>query len=311
MIGNTLLMQFVLVVGQAIALPMVKSSVNAWTRLYTSVAPEGERQARREEVLSDLHEHINDSKSEGYRPAEVAVQILFRMVWGAKDDVAWSTPYFSNAMATRLDSWSEDLSRMKTSRAAISLLALFSMINSVFFFSDTDKTWTHLLALNVGACVVFVVMHNQKRTWARRIINLCVAIFIIMAVAVPVWAILHLRLYEMPGFNQLFPQLAITLLPLALAMFIGSETFRARVFKGRWRPVIICWIIIAAISLGIAFSMGYSTLGIIWAGVGLATLTLVIVCVFFVAVAVVACYGALKASAGFTRLIASGIRRLT
>ena len=311
MLTTTLLMPFILLVVFAFAKPMVRSFVKAWTWLYTSVAPEGERSPRRAEVLSDLHEHIEDSRAEGHRPAEIAVQVLLRMLCGVKDDLAWSAPYFPNAMAERLGRGGETLGRFKTPTVVITSLALFSMLNVSFFVSDGDKPWTVFLGMNVSASAVIIVMHNQERPWARRILHWYLAAATASLVGVLVWAVLHHRLYEMPGFYQLMLQVAVAMVPLVLAMSVGSELCRSRDFKGRWWPVFVCWGLIAAISLGAAMYLGPSTLTTVSTAMALAALALVIVCAIFVSCAAVVCYGGLKGGAGCMRLIAAGIRHLT
>ena len=310
MLSTTLLMPFILLVVLAFALPMVRSLVKAWTWLYTSVAPVVVRGPRCAEVLSDLHEHIEDSRAEGHRPAEIAVQVLLRMLCGIKDDLAWSAPYLPNAMEERLERGGETLSRFRTPTVVITSLALFSMLNVSFFVSDGDKLWTQFLGMNVSACGVIIVMHNQQRTWARRILHSYLAIATAVLVGVLVWVVLHYRLYEMPGFYQLMLQAAVAMLPLVLAMSVGSELCRARVFKGRRWPVFGCWGLIAAISFGTAMYLGISTFTTVWAAMALAGLALVIVCAMFVSCAAVVCYGGLKGGAGCMRLMAAGIRRM-
>ena len=311
MLTTSLLMPFILLVILAFAMPMVRSLVKAWTWLYTSVAPEGERSPRREEVLSDLHEHIQDSRAEGHRPAEIAVQVLLRMMCGAKDDLAWSAPYLPHAMAERLERGGEILSRIRTPTVVITSLALFGMLNASFFVSDGDKPWTIFLGMNLSACGVIIVMHNQQSRWARRILHWYLVAATASLVGVLLWAVLHHRLYEMPGFYQLMLQFAVAMVPLVLAMLVGSELCRRRVFKGRWWPVIVCWGLIAAISLGAGMYLGLSSLTTVWTAMALAALALVIVCAIFVSCAAVVCYGGLKGGASCMRLIAAGIRHLT
>ena len=307
----SLLMPFILLVVLAYALKLVSSLVKAWTWLYTSVAPEGERSNRREEVLSDLHEHIQDSRAGGHRPAEIAVHLLLRMLCGVKDDLAWSAPYLPSAMAERLERGGEALSQFRTPTAVITSLAVFSLLNASLFLSDGDKPWTEFLVMNVSACAVIFVMHHQQRPWARRIIQWYLGIATALLVSVLVWVVLYHRVYEMPGFYRLMLQFAVAMLPLILAMLVSSERCRARFFKGRWWPVFASWGLIAAISLGTAMYLGLSTLTTVWTGMTLVTLALVIVCAVFAGCAAVVCHGGLKGGAGLLRLMAAGIRHLT
>ena len=71
-----LLAPVVLLVVNAFALSVVMFIVKAWTRLYTMAAPEHERESRRAEATSVLHEQRSASRAEGYKPAEVAIRVL-------------------------------------------------------------------------------------------------------------------------------------------------------------------------------------------------------------------------------------------
>ena len=185
------------------------------------------------------------------------------------------------------------------------------MLNVMLLVSDGDKPWTEFLAFNAAASGVIMVMHNQKRTWARRLLYGYLAMTTVVLVVVFIWVVFKHGLYEVPAFYQIMLQVLVAMLPLALAMLVGSETCRTRVFKGRWWPVFTCWGLIAVISLGTAFYMGPTTLTAIWVAMAFMALTLAIMCVIFVTGAAAMCYGGLKGSAACMRLLAIGIRRLT
>ena len=299
-----------MLVARTYALPMVTSFVKAWTWLYTVAVPEGERNNRRAEVLSDLHEHIHDSRAKGHRPAKIAVHVLLRMLCGVKDDLAWSAPYLPSVMAERLESGGEALSHLKTPTVTVTSLATVSLLNLSFFMSEGDKAWTVLIGMNVSACGVIFVMHNQQRLWARRILNWYLGIATTLLFGVLVWVVLYHRVYEVPDFYRLLLQFAVAMLPLALVMLVGSERCRSRFFKGHWWPVFTCWGLIAAISLGASMYLGLSILITVWAVMALTALAFIIGCAFFVGCVAVVCHGALKGGAGLLRLMAAGIRHL-
>lgn len=85
-----------------------------WTRLYTAMAPLEEKMDRRAELLSDLHEHISDSRAKGVGPEAIALQVLSRNLRGAPDDLKWSAPYFSTAISERLKGWAATGNRART-----------------------------------------------------------------------------------------------------------------------------------------------------------------------------------------------------
>lgn len=61
--------------------------VRAWTRAYTWRVPSPVREARFEEIDSDLWESINDPDRD--RGVRLAGQILARLVIGIPDDLGW------------------------------------------------------------------------------------------------------------------------------------------------------------------------------------------------------------------------------
>ncbi len=70
----------------ALLLRLATASVRGWTRLYTVNLPAPLRDARRQEVDSDLWESAHDPEM----PSEtLAFQILGRLIAGVPDDVQW------------------------------------------------------------------------------------------------------------------------------------------------------------------------------------------------------------------------------
>lgn len=65
---------------------LVVACVRCWTRLYTWRLPPAVRDARREEIESDLWESSHDP---GITEAELAIQTVTRLTLGVADDVAW------------------------------------------------------------------------------------------------------------------------------------------------------------------------------------------------------------------------------
>ena len=310
MLITAMLSHFISVIVQAFALPIARSLGKGWTWLYTAVAPEAEREARRSEVLSDLFEHVENAMTEGYRPAEVGVQIVLRVVIGIKDDLAWFSPYLLNTIVAKLENVSEALRLMETPKEVTSYLAFFSMINLLFFFSDGQQSLMECLGLNVVALGVVVATRNRHHKWVRRVINWYLGVGMALTAALLVWIVIHYRLHQMPGFSFLLFQSAVTALPFVLMTIVSSESFRVRIFKNNWWPVFICWGLIAAISLGTAIFLELNTLVTVWAAIALFVLALVTLCAIFLVGANFICYVGLKSSSLGMRLISSGIRHL-
>jgi TonB family protein len=66
--------------------PFVKACVRCWTRLYTWRLPPAVRDARREEIESDLWESSHDP---GSTETEFVMQTVMRLTRGIADDLAW------------------------------------------------------------------------------------------------------------------------------------------------------------------------------------------------------------------------------
>jgi TonB family protein len=66
--------------------PLVMACVRWWTRLYTRRLPPAIRDARREEIESDLWESSHDGDM---THAELAIQMVMRLMLGIPDDLAW------------------------------------------------------------------------------------------------------------------------------------------------------------------------------------------------------------------------------
>ncbi len=274
------------------------------------VASKDECEAWREEDLSDLHDHIEDLRAEGYRPDVIAVHILLRVVRGMKDDVARSVPHARNALAKRLESGSVALSHFRASTTMIAAVAVFCMMNVSFLMSEDSMSWVGLLGLNVTLAIVLTVICNQHHLWARRALSIYIGTVLALLVGVLAWVVLQQRLYEMPNFNPLMLQVFFAVLPLTLGMAVHSEMCRVRVFKGHRWPVYVSWAVIAAASLGTAIPLGLTFVLMAWGLMVMMVIGLTVMAVIFTIVSTIVCYVGLKGSALSLRLMAAGIRRL-
>ena len=72
-----------------VALAAALTAVRAWTRIYTARLPPAIRDARRNEIESDLWELHEDVRRRGGSPARIAIHMLLRLVFGAGDDLLW------------------------------------------------------------------------------------------------------------------------------------------------------------------------------------------------------------------------------
>ena len=81
-----------------LALRGAVAAVRAWTRVYTFGLPEEQRDARREEIDSDLWESVNDRRSDR---RTLALQIVARLIAGMPDDLGWRSEQAAVASAWR------------------------------------------------------------------------------------------------------------------------------------------------------------------------------------------------------------------
>lgn len=292
-----LLAPIVLIVVSAFALSVVTFIVKAWTRLYTMAAPEHERESRRSEVHSVMHQERSVSREEGYKPAEVAARLLLRMALRVRSDMAWLAPYLPTALAGQLASGGDALSRVRTPTRMVSSLAALGLMNGSLYLSDEDSTWMGWLLLNVGMLGMIVIMWNDQPLWARRTLYAKTALSMALATGVIVWVTIQYRVYETPEIYQY----VLAIVPILLAMVVAGKRFRVRFFRDRWWPVFVCSGLIVAVSLGTALIANLTTLLTAWTLMAATLVALITAIAIFGAGALLVWYLA-------SRVIAMGMR---
>ena len=299
-----LLAPIVLIVVSALALSVVTFIVKGWIRLYTIVAPEHERESRRAEADSVLHEERSTSRAEGYKPAEVAVRVLLRMALRVRSDMAWLAPYLPTALAERLAKGDDALSRVRTPTRMVSSLAVLGLMNWSFYVSGDQLSWMGWLLLNVGMLAMIVVMWNDQRRWARRVLYSLTGLATVMATGVVVWVTFQYRLYEFPFFYQY----VLAVLPVLPAMVVADKSFRVRFFRDRWWPVFVCWFLMAVASLGAALMSNLTAFVTAWTLMAAIIMALVTVTAIFAVGAFLVWFVGSKVIALGLRQAARGIR---
>jgi len=98
----------------------VMACVRGWTRLYTWRLPPAARDARREEIESDLWESSHDP---GMTEAELAIQTMMRMMLGIADDLAWRFVQLTVTTHVTL--------RSLSAAAVLLMLLLFAMLSQL------------------------------------------------------------------------------------------------------------------------------------------------------------------------------------
>lgn len=103
---------------------MAVGVARAWTHLYTSRMPTELRVSRREEIDSDLWEHVRDGRETGTRPLITALEILSRTCLGVVDDLTWR---FEAAWQERAVSHSAWRLHMDTSARRTRWVSIFAV----------------------------------------------------------------------------------------------------------------------------------------------------------------------------------------
>ncbi len=73
----------------AVAVRLSLSAARAWTQVYSAGARTSARDARRDQIASDLWEHEADATAIGQAPATFAGELAGRVVRGIPADIAW------------------------------------------------------------------------------------------------------------------------------------------------------------------------------------------------------------------------------
>ena len=117
-------------------LGVAKLVVSSWTWLYSLALPRDERESRRAEVLSDVHDQITSGCEEGIGAIRTSLHILGRMFWGLLDDVVWAGQQVPTALGGCLKRGSDSVGNMRPSPVAISCLAMLGLMNWTLAMSD-------------------------------------------------------------------------------------------------------------------------------------------------------------------------------
>ena len=309
MLNEILVGAIILVVIRVLALPLSLSFARLWMSIYTAGVPSNLREDRRAEILSDLHEQVTDIREQGYRPDEIAITIMLRVVRGMKDDVAWSAPHLPGALAEQFERGSEALSHIGTPKFITTAMAVIGMMNCAWLMSDGDKTWVSWFILNGVALTFSVLMGNQQHRWARRLILLFMGLAFVGGLATILYLVLDRRLYESPSFNQTMLGFALALLPLFLLTVVSSETCRVRLFRRRWWPIFSSSVLSIVGALWISSYMGLTaTLVMVWMLLASLAVGYMVLAAMFLGGASIVWYVGLRGGAAGMRLLADRIR---
>ena len=273
----------------ATGLPTTIRLVRLWTWIYTALAPKDDRDSRRAEILSDVHDHRENLLQEGHRPVEAAVLIFLRMVTGAVDDIAWAWPHLCSILVGRMNSGKVSVQRVVTRKVLVMSVACLGFVNCLFFAADIEHTLLEWSVHNLGAVVASVLICHQGHPTARRVLNGLIGLAIVSGIVLLTWLVIEHRLYDEP----LFRQMVLSALPIFVMLVIGTKGFRARAFGGRWWPALVSWVAIGGISIATAdlFAGSLTTLLSVWGYLALVVLSYGLMAAFLGLWLLVVCFG--------------------
>ena len=295
---------------QASALAMAKIVVSSWTWLYTLAAPQTERKARREEVLSDLHDQVAQEREEGTAPIKTTLHISARVILGMWDDVKWAGRQVASTLDAGLRRGSDVVGSVRPSPRSISSLAMLGLMNCILATSRPAHSWYEWLAVNTAALTVALLLLGRRLPTVRGPSLAWSTLAAVLVIGPVTWMVLGVRLEQVPAAPQLGFDAFFAVLLIVSGTLAAARTCQVRVSWAEWWPVWLCWATVGVVAWGTAVSAGGGLLG-------LAELFLVtaLVCISWMALASTltfasraACYGGLMGSARCMRWLAVRIR---
>ena len=295
---------------RAFALPVVKLGAQGWTKLYTSFAPAGERDDRREQILSHLTDEETDSKLAGYMPAETAVQILFETLRGVPDDWAWTRPFIVPTVAGKLTEWSDASRGIRAPEWLVKSVAMQLFVNLGFWASGDYDAWSDIFVVNAAAPVALACVLHLDRPVVQRAMNAFIIVVIAVAIGASLWLWFAFRLYDEPVLVRSLFQCALVFGPPALILSAHGWMRRIDVFKNPTWPTGTVGAVIIAVSLILSGHVGLNAgfLLAVWAALAAGLLFMASVLGGCLLAAAAVCHAGTKAYAAGLKVVAAGFR---
>ena len=310
---SVLICHLVSVIVGAFALPVVRNGVWGWTKLYTSFAPADQRDDRRRQIRSHLHEEEADWRLEGYAPPETAVKMLYESLTGVPDDLAWTKPFIVPTVARKLTEWSDVSGSSRAPEWLVKSVAILVFFNLWSWASGDYDALRDVLVANAVAPVVLAFVLHLDRPLVRRAVTAFLIVVAAVAIGGVLWAVFAFRLYDEPDlFRSLF-RCALVFLPPFLILNTRLLMRRTGVFADR---IWLMWATRAAIVAASLFLSGHVGLNAglllaVWAALVVALLFLISVLAVCCLAAMAACHAGTKVCAAGLKVVSAGFRNLT
>lgn len=309
-LASRVLAAFIVMFISTHALTITKHIVMGWVWLCSAIAPKEDREGRRREVLSHIHELINTYQKAGCAQGEIAIRLLENGVKGMIDDMAWCIPFIPERLvdlADRVKGSSDTLRYYRIPNAMIAGVATLGLMN-FSFFSSNNQTFINWLIANGIVVVTTVLLWKIKHPLVRRIFYSWMGVAMVATIVFMVWVSIQYHLYQIMTFKILM----LAMVAVSPVIIVVDKSWRQRFFRSKWWLIVICWAaIIAGVFVGsLVIAHSIKPLLEMLAAMALLVLGIFIVCGVMDLAAYVLCWIGIKGSAGGLRLVASGIHRL-
>jgi hypothetical protein len=291
------------------ALPLIKKIVMGWVWLYSSIAPEEDREGRRLEVLSHIHEMTNTLLKSGHTPGEIAVRMLEILVLGLVDDVSWSMQFMRGALADKIVGWSDSLRQSRVPAAMIAGVATLAPMNYGFFISPANQPLYLKIIMNAIIIGIITLLWKTKQPRARCIFNLLMSITVIAGIVAMMWLTINYHLYEMVSF-KIFMLAMVSALPITVAI----NKSRRKFLTGKTLCLFVTgWVFIISGALIGSWTLAGSVKPLFdaWLQIALSVVAMFIFYGSLILASSGLCWAGMRGSAGGLRLVAAGLRRLS
>ncbi len=233
--------------SHAPALCLARWLVLGWTWAYTMAVPAEQRTARRAEVLSDLHEQIEQERVSEIAPSKTALHMVARLVLGIWDDLGWSVPFVPASLSGYLARSGEGMNRIRLHPLVIPSLATLGVMHLWLATSGLDHPWFNWPLASGGVLLVSLILLNRQSAWARLLSRLWCAFVIALAVGTVIWFMAGVGADKMPVGYQLLLDLSLTVSLIVLGILAAARISGMRIFWAEWWPLWLGWLATALV----------------------------------------------------------------
>jgi len=175
-----------------------------WARLYTRGLPPDVAERRREELVSDLHEHAS---LQGRSPAQQR-EVVGRVLWGIPADLSWRRAARAHERA-RLESGAP-MTLRKVTHALFAVYVLFDVWAAIGIFANPDGDYLPY-ASGMFAAAVCIALGLRGRDEAPRRSTVLLAVGAVLPAVTLFWMAI------------IFGPVAVGLIALAIATEPGRR----------------------------------------------------------------------------------------